>query len=175
MGALGVAGGRGSGKTSVSTLLAIRLNAKRASFGEYLRGEARRLGLEETIENLQDVGQRLVSTSPVKFVENVVQTSGWNGKEVLIIDGIRHLEILEALRSVLSPTQVRLILLKVDSEVRKKRLEHRGDDISNFERLDNAPTEVQIFSLLPRAADLVVDGSLSLDEIANKIIRTVSL
>jgi dephospho-CoA kinase len=168
---LALAGGRGSGKTSVSADLTTRLNAERTSFGGYLRSEAHRLGLESTTESLQDLGQRLVSTNPAEFAANVLQSAGWNKKGVLIIDGIRHIEILKALRSLLDPIPLRLVLLKVDSELRKERLRERGDDISMFECLDAAPTEVQIFSALPAAADLVVDGSLSVEEISDIIMK----
>ncbi len=173
--ALALAGGRGSGKTSVASRVTSRVGGNRASFGEYVRSEARRLGIEETTESLQVLGQRLVEAGPREFAANVLRIAGWNGKGVLIIDGLRHLEILEALRSLLSPVQLRLVLLKVDSEVRRKRLEQRGDDISNFDRADSAPTEVQVFGPLATAADMVVNGSHPPDEIAVSIIQTFDL
>jgi dephospho-CoA kinase len=172
---LALTGGRGSGKTSVTNLLARRLNAKTISFGAYVRGEARRIGIEQTTENLQRIGQNLVSAEPTKFAGDVLRSAEWNGRESLIIDGIRHLVILEALRTLVSPSPLKLILLEVSAAIRKTRLMLRGDDVTNFEELDRAPTEVQIFAQLPARADLLIDGNLPLDEISDEIIRALAL
>lgn len=146
---IAIAGGRGAGKRTISKLLVSRLAAKRASFGEYLRGEARRVAIMPFIEGLQNLGQRLVSTEPASFVEMVLRAADWDRTGILVIDGIRHIEILDTLRSLLSPIPVQLVLISVASPFRKKRLEGRGENVTDFEQLDAAETEVQIFGLLP--------------------------
>src|SRR5262245_37743225 len=86
-----------AGKTTVSTRVAELLIAPRVSFGEYLRGLARERGLEMTREVLQDLGEQLVRKDVRGFCEDVLKQQPWEPGRPLIIDGVRHIEVLEAL------------------------------------------------------------------------------
>ena len=168
------AGGRGSGKSTLSAELSRRLGYARVSFGDYVRGEARRRGLTSRSEVLQSIGEELVSAGATTFARNVLSTAVWDANGVLLVDGVRHKEILEAIRSIAAPSHVRLVFVNVDKEQRKERLSVRGDDGRQFDKLEAASTEVQVAGVLPKLADLVVDGSMPVTDSISTLVRAIS-
>ena len=168
------AGGRGSGKSTLSAELSRRLGYARVSFGDYVRGEAHRRGLTSRDEVLQSIGEELVSAGPTTFARNVLSTVVWDANGVLLVDGVRHKEILEAIRSIAAPTPVKLVFVNVDKEQRKERLSVRGDDGRQFDKLEAASTEVQVAGVLPKLADLVVDGSMPVTDSISTLVRAIS-
>jgi dephospho-CoA kinase len=169
---LGFAAPIGAGKSIVSTRVASRLAAPRVSFGGYLRRLARERGLDITRENLQDLGNQLVSTDARGFCDVVLEEHPWQEGRPLIIDGIRHIEILEALKEILAPAEVYLIYIKLDRETQAKRLAR--DELRHvkpLEELEQHPTEIQVRSKLPDSASLVLDGTQDPEELARKVVK----
>ena len=101
----------------------------RVGFGDYVRGEAKRRGIDEFLETLQAVGEGLVARGPETFCRAVLRQADWESGGPLVIDGIRHAEIVAALRAVLAPTEFRLVYISVAEDVRKTRLLRRDREI----------------------------------------------
>lgn len=161
-----------AGKTTISTGVAIRLVVPRVGFGDYLRGLARDRGLEMTREVLQDLGDELISHDVRAFCEDVLRQQPWQPGRPLIIDGVRHIEVLDALSEMLSPAKVYLIYINVDRTTQVKRL--RNDTLrhqKSLEELERHPTELQVRSKLPDRASLVLDGTKPPEELIQKVIE----
>ena len=91
----------------------------------------------------------------------------------MVIDGIRHKEILEALRKIVFPTHIFLIFIDVNIEIRTTRLSKRtrsSANIQDVERYEQHSTEKQIFSTLRHCADLIVIGNKSVEILAKEVI-----
>ncbi len=164
------AGQRGSGKTTVSEGVAKVLNWPRASFGEYLRAAARRQGLADATENLQELGAALAE-EPDRFCDAVLTFSKWEAGEPLIVEGVRHETILESLRRKVAPLEVRLVYLDIDETERVRRLSQR--EFSTEQRItavENHSTESQVKNVLSDAADFHISTEESTDIVVGKIV-----
>jgi len=161
-----------AGKTTLSTRLGLQLGAPRVSFGDYLRELARKSVKEVTREVLQELGDRLVNQDVGAFCEEVLKQQPWQPRRPLIIDGVRHVEVLDALVGILAPAKVYLIFINVDRMTQSKRFEQ--DPLPHEKRLDELeqhPTELQVRSKLLDRAGLVLDGTEDPDKSMQKIIE----
>lgn len=169
---LGFAAPIEAGKTTVSTFVAERLSAPWVSFGGYLRRLAQEKGREVTRETLQDLGDELVRTDVRAFCLNVLKQQPWRPGVPLVIDGVRHLEVFNALGEILAPAAEYLIYINVDRLTQEKRLQR--DELrheKSLEELERHPTERQVRTVLPDKAALVLDGTQSPEELTQKVIE----
>lgn len=154
-----LAGGIGSGKSSVADELAARLGCKLARFGEYVRSIAAKRGLDPRREVLQGIGEQLISRDVMGFVRAVLDRSGWKPGDHLVVDGIRHVEAMAALRELAKPQSVLLVYLDVDDDARQARVACRdGSTKADLALAEAHSTEAQVRSLVAGMADLVVDA-----------------
>jgi dephospho-CoA kinase len=164
-------GGIGSGKTEVSRRVAAQLGWTRASFGDYVRGVALARGLAGDRAELQAIGEELVAGGIISFCRSVLADARWSAGLPLVVDGIRHLEALEAVRQLVAPLVVALVHLGTPDEVRIARLmKSRPEDAEQIGDLDKHSTEIQVKQSLPSVADLVLDGSLGVDELTAAVV-----
>ena len=170
-----LAGGIGSGKTTVARLLADHLQAGVASFGAYVREQLHDQGVPETREALQQLGAELLAAGLGSFCRSVVESGGWRLGSSVVVEGVRHPEALHAIRALVSPMQAPLIFLDVDREMRAQRLlESRPDESASLSQVEQHSTEVQVDHELRALADLIVDGTLAPDAIVEQIISWLS-
>ncbi|MCH8247918.1 MAG: AAA family ATPase [Bacteroidetes bacterium] len=173
--ALAISGRIASGKSSLAQGLASTLRWKQASFGDYVRFVAIERGMEPTRANLQTIGAQLVDEDPTGFVSAVLQHAGWIKEEPIIIDGLRHIVILETLRQLLSPLSLKLILVTVGDDVRGERLKSRSDGLAECLQVVEAhSTEQDVRGDLLAFADLSVDGSKPLNQLVVEVVEWVS-
>jgi dephospho-CoA kinase len=172
---LAVSGRIGSGKTTVASGVANALGWKRASFGEFVRAVARSQGLDDRREVLQEVGARLVEKGTADFCRSLLAHFHWESGEPLVVDGVRHREILESLRALVSPLQVRLVYVDVDDEARQRRLTQLGELTTSGQlgELDSHSTEREVTQELAAAAAFRVSGTRPVDEIVRDIVEWV--
>lgn len=177
---LAFSGGLGSGKSNLTRALAEQLRWRRVSFGDYVRSYARRVGRDSADRSvLQQLGQALVLTNRKTFVTDVLNQSRAEGPnqadENLIVDGVRHIEILLELKEQVHPRMLKLIHIKTDNETRQERLIAR-DNVERrvVARYDSDITEAQISRILPQYADLTIDGSLPTPILVDKVIGFVN-
>lgn len=166
------AGGIGSGKSVVSQRVAETLGWPRVGFGDYVRAVARERGLDETRKTLQEVGAELAARDLEDFCYRVVDQAGSSGQS-LIVDGIRHLEVMDAVRRIVWPAAALLIFVDVARDERERRTLERGISGMSFEEAEAHSTEAQVRGRVRDAADLVVDGLRPVEVLVAEITQFV--
>lgn len=168
------AGKIGSGKSTLSAEVAGALGWPRASFGDYIRTVAKSNGFEDTREVLQEIGESLVEKGVDDFCRAVLTHYQWSAGEPLIIDGVRHAEVVSALRRLVAPLELRIVFLDVNDAVRHERL--TGGDEAMPEKLqmvESHSTEVQAKDQLPALADLYLSGDRPVGELVSTIVNWI--
>ena len=156
----------GSGKSHLSKIIALRLGLARVGFGDVVRAEAERRGLD-TLDKavLQQLGQQLVINEPEKFCSDVLSFLPENGMSGGVIDGLRHRHIFDSLGRLFGRERLRLVFVAIDENVRRIRLaENRNWALKDMEGYDSDATEEQVATSLPGLADFTVDNSFSVEE-----------
>lgn len=161
--AVAFAGRMGAGKSSVSSALASDMKWRRASFGDFVRSVAEKRGLEPSRQILQEIGAELESNDAALFCREVLSFAGWSVGESVVIDGIRHVRILETLGKLIAPMPLLFIYLEAEEESRRSRLFQRDQvDAASLSAVESHSTERDVISRLPELADLRLsnqDGS----------------
>jgi dephospho-CoA kinase len=145
----------GAGKSTLARELSRALGIPRISFGEYVRSVARKRGLPESRSVLQEIGESLVEADASGFASSVLSAS-W--KQGAVVDGIRHVKVLHAIREIVSPLPVLLVYVEVDEHIRKHRLAQRGMRPEEINAADDHSMEQQVRHTLRGMAALRVSG-----------------
>ena len=172
-----MAGQLGAGKSSVATALADSLGWHYGSFGDYVREVADERGLEHTRDNLQGVGESLIrDLSANEFVGRVVKRSGWDGiSGGIVIEGIRHERIAEALRSFVHPIPYALIYLDAPREYRELRLKARGRiETADLNVAERHSTEREVATLIRAQADITIRATGDVEAAVSEIVNLLS-
>lgn len=173
---IGFSGQIGSGKSTISKVVANRLGWPWASFGHFLRQEASRRGLDPSSrQELQALGEELISSGWTDFCRRALESGGWRPGQNLVVDGIRHIEAIKTIEKLTSPLEVKLVYVSLDEETRRTRALSRGMSYENLRLADNHPVEAQVRNLLRERADLTVDGTAPQEECASLIIEKLAL
>ncbi len=155
----------GSGKSCLSHALQAESGGIILSFGGYVRRESVGRGEGVDRNTLQRMGAELLDELGWEgFCTAALKTSGWpNSGGSLIIDGIRHREVVETLKLILLPLPFALVFVDIECTIRLERLRSRGV-LGKKEALavDSHSTEQQVPSELRAMSDLQLDGSLPL-------------
>jgi ribosome-binding protein aMBF1 (putative translation factor)/cytidylate kinase len=171
---LAFSGKIGSGKTTLSQQVAEALGWRRASFGEYVGIFAKSQGLEVSRDVLQELGQSLVARGPDDFCRSVLAHFGWNSGEPLVIDGVRHAVIFEALRRIVAPLDLRLVFINVDENTRLKRLKQTDRDvIDRLREVESHSTEREVTETLPSLASRHFQGDRPAKDVVREIVGWV--
>ena len=164
----------GSGKSKLSGEVAKALSWSYASFGNYIRSVAHSQGLDDTREVLQELGAGLVKKGAEDFCRALLAHYNWRSGEPLVIDGLRHKEVADALRRLVAPLEVRIAFLEVDEKIRKARLAtEKQRDFEMFETVQKHSTEMQVKTELPRIADLKLQGNRTTQDLVHDIVTWV--
>jgi dephospho-CoA kinase len=156
-----------SGKSRLANEFAKEVGWPCVSFGDYVRSVAKSRGLIESREILQEVGDELIRTNLESFCESVLAQADWKRGQALVIEGVRHAEVNTLLRSLVAPSRYVLAYLKVDDQVRKRRLREEGIDDQELIHVESHPTEEQVTRVLPHIADYVLEGTSPIPLILN--------
>lgn len=172
------AGRIGAGKSSVAKALADHLGWRLASFGAYIRIVASGRGLSPSRESLQAVGEELEAADATALCRAVLHAASWQAGQPLVIEGIRHVRVLEILKAVVAPQPLVFVYLEADDDERRSRLRDRGTgEADRLEDVEAHPTEQDVLTHLPKLADLILSsaGGLPESELAINIQQTFSL
>ncbi len=154
---VGLAGQIASGKSTIAKALALAMRCPQVSFGRYVRNFARMAGYDEDRQTLQDLGQDLLrERGTEQFCIDVLRSEAPDfipGMD-LVVDGVRHVKVADALTSLTYPSRFALVFIRVDERTRQRRLELReGEDRQTLRNADNHETERDVGrALLGRAA-----------------------
>jgi cytidylate kinase len=163
-----------SGKSTLSSGVASELGYPRVSFGDQVRAEAARRGLSQTRQVLQDIGESLVQTAPIEFCKSVLNQANWKHDTSIVIDGVRHVLILDSLRTLVAPIECVLIFVDTEVSVRANRLDEEGlRTQTELGVVENHPTEAAAKKDLPDLADLQVDGGRPAEELIASVVSWV--
>jgi cytidylate kinase len=174
--AIGIAGRIASGKSSISTVLASRLGWKRASFGDYVRSIALQRRLQSNRDVLQAIGEELEAHDSVLFCNAVLASVGWRTGDPLVIDGVRHVRILDNLRDIVAPRQLLFVYLEAEDTTRRARLAERESASTKLlTAVEDHSTELDVISRLPGLADLRVSNDDGEEQhLVDTILRKVA-
>jgi tRNA A37 N6-isopentenylltransferase MiaA len=168
-----IAGEVASGKTTLAAALQAALpGSVRLAFGDVVRRHAAAARLEPTRRNLQDVGLQLVAAGWAAFVDELatgLDDHPGDDPDVVVVEGIRHREAVDALRERLQPRHCLLVYLHITDEQRRQRLAARVEAESNLrhEVEQHAPA-------LRDTADLVLLGMQPADILVQRILERLS-
>lgn len=172
---VGLSGRVGSGKSSLAACLAERSGWLRAAFGDYVRELARIRGLRhEDRQILQAVGLAEIAKGWRPFCSAVLNHAGWEPGTPLIVEGIRHREAAETIRGITRPDKSFLVYLAAEDDLIAARLKVRGKDVGSLGEIEGHATESQTRDELPRIADLVLDASRPLEELAQTVLDVLA-
>lgn len=149
-----------SGKTTLSTKIAEHFGWSKTSFGDYLRGEAQRNGRTKDRQCLQDLGQRMVEEDAELFCRKVLAAGDFVAGEGFVLDGLRHVVVLDRLVRIVSPAEVRVIYLDAPDPLIWRREEERSDrDHRDSKQAMEHAVEAGL-DQIREIADEIIDASL---------------
>lgn len=173
---IGFSGKIASGKTALSTYVAEQLGWPRVSFGDYVRSVAQQKGLGLDRNVLQDLGAKLLKSDPYSFCRSVLCEADWSPGQSLIVDGIRHYEIINHIKTIIAPSQFCLVVVATSEFERHARLRSRASyDLKIQNTIESHSTEFDVNNTLPMHADLIVDGTEEINNIVGQIISHFSI
>lgn len=156
---VGFSGPPKSGKSNLSIDVARALDWGRASFGDHVRHVTRAGGLDPTDPaNLLSVGAELVDHDCEGFCRKVLDAAGWVGRQSVVLDGVRHIKVVETIRHIIAPVGFYLIFVDAPAATRERRF--REDSRVSSIPLSHieAHSTSRDLDALRQMADLLVDG-----------------
>ncbi len=157
-----VCGRIGSGKSTAVEFVAAEFGFRAVSFGSYIRHMAALHGAANTRGQLQDLGSCLFKTKGSSGLLNgVLEHCGIKGHDSVVFDGVRHPEVLTAIRQVAEFTIA--VYLEVNQEERFRRHQARQASswtLEEFLIVDSHPVEAGIDMIIDHC-DLVVNAACS--------------
>lgn len=161
-----LAGGIASGKTTLAGALQASLpGSVRVAFGDVVRRRAMATSPSPSRQALQDAGLHLIQEGWPAFVSALLADIG-DEPDLLIVEGVRHQEAVDALRRRLPTHDLLLVYADVPDDLRRQRLDQLGE---HQESLSHA-VERDVESLRG-VADLVVDTRNPASELAALICQ----
>jgi len=171
---LALSGLPGVGKTTLARALACRLGGIHVSFGDYVRAVAEKLGKPGDRTTLQEIGETLVRDDPNAFVSSILKQAppGW---QTLILDGVRHDQVLKLLREFAQEegAALRLAHLSIDTPTRIARMAERGIDPASAQLTQNHPSEHDVTKRLAHAANLQLDGNRPVEDLVALVLDSL--
>jgi dephospho-CoA kinase len=151
---VGLAGRRGSGKSTIAHTLERKFDFARASFGDYVRIVARERGMGSDTQSLQNLGQMLIEELGWnRFCRAVLV--GTESAHRVVVDGIRHLAARSTLENLVAPAYFGLVFVETDEALRVQRLRGRAS-VEESKLTKEMSDELE---QLQFEANLVVDGA----------------
>lgn len=168
---IAISGKMASGKTTLAKALADRFGGTAASFGDHVRAIAASQGRELDREALQEIGQAAVDADPERFVGNFLTGLKPAADTLLVIEGLRHVSVRDALRDHARKTgaEIRFVHIETNEEQRAARLRARGDSEKATASLEAHASEADVRDRLRDEADLIVQRGEETSELVREI------
>ena len=157
-----VCGRIGSGKSTAVDFIVAEFGFKTVSFGSYIRHMATLHDTPNTRDQLQDLGDCLFrSKGSSIFLQEVLEHFGINDHDSVVFDGVRHLEILTAIRQAAEATVAIYLEVKQEERFRRHRARQAsGSSLEEFLIVDSHPVEAGLDMIIDYC-DLVVNAECS--------------
>ncbi|WP_165375245.1 AAA family ATPase [Roseovarius nitratireducens] len=156
--ALGISGKIGSGKTTLVTNLLKEYRFSVASYGAFFRNLAASRNLPYSRETFQSLtNEYLGQLNHDGLALEVLKLSDWDGRQSLLIDGIRHIESISAIWPLVRPLPFFLVFLEVPEETRLLRISKRDGLPLNAVKLhDLHESEQSVENEIRSIADVII-------------------
>jgi len=152
---VGLAGRRGSGKTTIAEILALKHQFVQRSFGNVVRGEAAKRGFQSDLGSLQELGAAIIREwGWERFCRKVIDERP--DADRLVLDGLRHVAAADTVRGLVAPARFVLVYVATPEAIRVERLKARGRQGDFVAGTDNLEFDSEL-PALRLVADLVVD------------------
>ena len=171
-----VCGPIASGKSTAISYLTSEFDFKVVAFGRYVRAISEQTGGSGTREALQDLGDSLLKSNGAEgLLKATLEHARIEGHDSVIVDGVRHSEVLTAIRRSCETTVA--IYLHASQEERHRRYNDRqSSEISfvEFLDIDSHPVELGVVNL-KGICELEIDTMRSFAEVQTILFDEVSL
>ena len=148
-----ISGKIGSGKTTIGKMIANEIGGIHGSVSDFLKAELKKQGITApTREQLQDLGATYIENGWVEFASQTVKYIGRKKEIPFVIDGIRHINFLNAMKMICWPAPVYEVVLHANDDTLQQHLSIRGAEV--FDSTHRAEGDLE--GLLA-AADIVID------------------
>jgi hypothetical protein len=170
---VGFSGRSKSGKTELSKTAARYLSAGVASFGDAVRSEASFRNLDSTDPSvLIALGSELVENDLVPFCRKVLAQAGWPSREIVFLDGIRHIAVVDAIKRLVAPIDFRLVTVMADWATRVRRFSSEKPNSITLAELD-ASAVYQDAEALAGLSDYAIANNGNDLEIIASLVETI--
>ena len=138
-----LSGAIGSRRSELAEKLKFRLGWPKVKFSDYIRQRIAEDDEKPDDRLLQQrYGQILVQTQLEEFVDGVLGIApDWRSQGNLIVDGLRHVEVLLTLKQKVRPHRVFYVNVTPDPLRREEGARERGIEEQNLYRYDRALSE----------------------------------
>jgi len=157
-----------AGKTTLANGLVNHYGGVTFNMGDYVRVEAKRLGVATTRTNLQNLGQKLMTDNMVHFCEQCLGMVKVGEHQLLVIAGIRKEAQIAAFKKLLPKKRVIHLHLDLNTTEQLMRMRKENEDVQTLAH----ETEVEI-DQLGRLSELQVNGTLSVEDMINQAIKQI--
>jgi hypothetical protein len=170
-----LSGAIGSRRSELASKIEERLGWPRVKFSDYIKAMIRADGGDpENRTQLQSYGQKLVQNRLEEFVDGVLaRAPAWRPGGDLVVDGLRHVEVLLTLKNKVAPSKVLYVDVSVDPLRREEGAKDRGIAEQMLYRYERDLTEAQLARILPAYADLRVDGTMGFSITVEEIVQRI--
>ena len=173
---IAVSGKLRSGKTHLTRELSRQLGWPRVAFGEYVRLAVEQEGGDPCSRTeLQDYGQSRIATDVFDFCRSVLGQIDYDRHTNIIVDGIRHVSVLEAIQQICTPKQTRLVYIECADETRYARARNSEIKEHVFTEQNQHPVELESGETLKNLANLIVSGEGNQFEVVQHTIENIRL
>lgn len=173
---LTICGPIASGKSRIINELSDSYGWDVISFSSYIRAQASSQGVAQTRSALQSIGNKMISElGHQSFLARVIDYYAPRSN-VHLFDGVRHLQVILALRELYRDTLV--IFLKVGRETRYQRFLERAAPYDSrltyaqFIALANQPVEREVYDIA-EIADIRLNAERPLCEVVRIVQRSL--
>jgi dephospho-CoA kinase len=170
---IALAGGVGSGKTTVARALADRLGGHVVGFGDFVRLLASRAGKETGRSDLQRLGQERIEQDTPYFVREFLKWAAPPAQRPLIIEGVRHEAVDLALRAWAIAENREYSLILIDTAAEERAVRRTDGNLANMHAIDQHLVERETAETLSRSADAIVDGSGHGGEVLARVVKAL--
>ncbi|CRL34772.1 MazG-like family protein [Agathobacter rectalis] len=162
-----ISGKIGSGKTTIGKMIANEIGGIHGSVSDFLKAELKKQGITTpTREQLQNFGENYIENGCVEFASQTVKYIGRKKELPFVIDGVRHVNFLNAIKMICWPAPVYEVVLQANDDTLQQHIAIRGAEV-----LDSTHRAEGNLEELLVAADIVIniDGKEK-EEILKEII-----
>lgn len=170
---LGIIGEIAAGKTTVTDYLKTNYRAVTFRFSDSLRDVAKRLHLEETRGNLQNLSTALRQTFGDDLLSKIIAADARDAKnDLVIIEGIRRPSDVTYLKEL---PGFKMVYIKTDERTRFERLTERSENADDksktweqFEADGKQESEQKIKEIAAKA-DITIDNNGTIEQLNNQL------